>query len=363
MIILLYYIIFFFLILRFTVTLFNYISNPKLNHTPRQNHDLVSILIPVRNEVENLLDLLQSIKDQGYQNYEVILLDDASTDGSYEMCKSWIGNDRRFTVVKGAILPPDWLGKNFACHQLAALAKGRYLLFLDADETIGSDLINSVVYRMKVRQLKLLSLFTNQVMLTLGERMVVPLMHFTLLNLLPLRLVFLSKNPAFSAASGQCMVFEAADYQQNKWHEQVKNRAVEDIEIMKLIKAGKQNGEALLANGMIACRMYKGYAEALNGLSKNLLAGFNYSVPGLLMFLMLILGGPIFVMLSGDFQLIMFMFTLIILSRIMISFSSGQNVLYNLLLHPFQMVNLALIAHLSIKRYLTKTTIWKGRKV
>ncbi|MGV8877784.1 MAG: glycosyltransferase [Sphingobacteriaceae bacterium] len=363
MIIFLYYIIFFFLILRFTVTLFNYISNPKLGHSPRQNHDLVSILVPVRDEVDNILNLLQSIKDQGYQHYEVIILDDASVDGTYEICKTWIGADNRFSVVNGKDLPIGWLGKNFACYQLAALAKGRYLLFLDADETIGTDLINSVVYRMKVRQLKLLSLFTNQVMLTFGERLVVPLMHFTLLNLLPLRLVYLSKNAAFAAASGQCMVFDAADYHTNQWHEQVKSVVVEDIEIMKLVKKYNQNGEALLANGMVSCRMYKSYTEALNGFSKNLLAGFNYSVPGLLVFLMLLLGGPLFVMLSGDSQLILFMITLILLSRVMISFASGQHVFYNLILHPVQMISFALIAHLSIKRYLTKTTIWKGRKV
>jgi hypothetical protein len=115
----------------------------------------------------------------------------------------------RFKVIKGNALPAHWLGKNYACHQLAQQATGEYYLFLDADEQVQKGLINSAVHRMKLRDLSLLSLFTNQTMLSVGEEMVVPLMHYILLNLLPLRLVYLVKSAAVAAASGQFMLFDA----------------------------------------------------------------------------------------------------------------------------------------------------------
>jgi glycosyltransferase involved in cell wall biosynthesis len=159
----LFYIIFFFLILRFTVTLFNFISNPKLNRSPKMFNDLVSILIPARNEAENILTLLESIRNHDYENLEVIVLDDQSDDDTFLICDTFSKTDARFKVVKGEELKKGWLGKNFACHQLAKQAKGKYLLFLDADEEIKDGLINNSIYRMQIGKLSLLSLFTNQV--------------------------------------------------------------------------------------------------------------------------------------------------------------------------------------------------------
>jgi glycosyltransferase involved in cell wall biosynthesis len=359
----LFYIIFFFLILRFTVTLFNFISNPKLTRSSKKYHDLVSILIPARNEADNILPLLESIKIQNYQNIEVIVLDDQSEDDTYQICEEFSKTDVRFRVIKGTTLEKGWLGKNFACHQLANLAKGKYLLFLDADEEVKDGLINNSICRMQIGKLSLLSLFTNQVTETLGEKTVVPLMHYLLLNLLPLRLVKLTKSPAFSAASGQFMLFDAHDYLKFQWHEAVKNKVVEDIEIMKRVKQNKLNGEALLANGFIYCRMYKGYEESLNGFSKNLLAGFGGSIIGLLCYLFLVIIGPILILIFLNFQLFYFALTLIVFSRIMISYLSAQNVFMNVFCHVFQMLNLLIIAMLSIKKSLNKTLIWKGRTI
>ena len=354
---------FFFIILRFTVTLFNFISNPKLHRIARQYNDEVSILIPARDEEDNILALLQSIYDQDYPYYEVIILDDGSSDRTYKICADFAAKHAQFKVIKGKPLPADWLGKNYACHQLAKQAKGNFFLFLDADEKVHNGLINSALHRMYLRKLGLLSLFANQEMQTAGERLVVPLMHYILLNLLPLQLVYLIKNDSVAAASGQFMLFDAAIYRQNEWHKQAKQKVVEDVEIMKLVKGAKYNGEALLANNMVSCRMYKGYGEAVNGFSKNFLAAFNYSVLGFLVYILLVIGGPMIVIMTFDFQLIFLMIGLIILTRIMISLASKQNALYNVLLHPIQMFNLTLIAFTAIQKHLTRTTVWKGRKI
>ena len=354
---------FFFIILRFTVTLFNFISNPKLPHVKRPYTQLVSILIPARNEEDNILNLLNSIYRQDYENYEVIILDDSSADNTYQLCTDFAARHSQFRIIKGKKLPHDWLGKNYACHQLSLEANGDYFLFLDADETVYDGLLYSSVHRMKLFGLGLLSLFTNQQMDTLGEKSTVPLMHYILLNLLPLRLVYLVKNAAVAAASGQFMLFDADLYRQYQWHKQVKDNVVEDVQIMRLVKSAGLNGEALLANGMISCRMYKNYREAIDGFSKNFLAAFNYSIMGLLFYLVIVIGGPMIVIITMNFPLIFFMAGLIGLSRVMISLSARQNTWLNLILHPLQMINLTIIAFLGIQRHLTRTNVWKGRRV
>lgn len=360
---LIFYVVFFFLILRFTVTLFNFISNPKLPPSKTQHNDLVSILIPARDEEDNILKLLNSLQNQDYRNIEVIVLDDQSTDNTYKLCEEFSENNSRFKVLKGADLEEGWIGKNFACFQLAHAAKGKYLLFLDADEEVKDGLINNSVHRIKQGKLALLSLFTNQRMVSWGEKVVVPLMHFFLLNSIPLRLVRLSDNTAFSAASGQFMLFDAAVYSAYQWHAQVKDKIVEDIEIMKLVKAYRYSGEALLANGFIKCRMYKSFTEAVNGFSKNLLAGFGNNIAGLICYLLLVIVGPIFIAVYLNYSLLFFAITLIVLSRVMISFASGQNVLLNIILHPLQMLAFTLISIISIQKHLTKKISWKGRTI
>jgi len=354
---------FFFLILRFTVTLFNFISNPKLHRVSRQYDDFVSILIPARDEEFNILNLLRSIDKQDYKNYEVIILDDDSSDHTYKVCSDFAAAHPRFKVIKGAELPHDWLGKNYACHQLAKQANGDFFLFLDADEKVHDGLINSALHRMYLRKLGLLSLFANQDMRSVAELSVVPLMHYILLTLLPVQLVYLIRNQSIAAANGQFMLFDAVGYRENRWHEQAKDEVVEDVAIMKLVKANAYNGEVLLANGMVSCRMYKNYKDAINGFSKNFLAAFNYNVFGLLIYIVLIIGGPMMIMISLDFHLIFFMAGLIILTRIMVSLSSSQGALYNVVLHPVQMFNMTLIAFLAVQKYLTKTNVWKGRRI
>jgi chlorobactene glucosyltransferase len=362
-VIIIIYATFFFIILRFAVTIFNFISDPKLRRVNKNYTKLVSILIPARNEEKNILALLISIHQQDYRDYEVIVLDDDSSDRTYDICVEFAAIHSAFKVVRGKELTGQWLGKNYACYQLAKQARGEFLLFLDADEKVFDGLINSAVHRMHFRNLALLSMFTNQQMKTIGERLTVPLMHYILLNLLPLRLVYLSKNAAVAAASGQFMLFNAEVYHQYDWHKGAKDKIVEDVEIMKQVKLAGYNGESLLANGMISCRMYTGYGEAINGFGKNFLAAFNYNIFSFLIFLLLLIAGPMMVIMTLNFQLILMMAGLIMLTRIMISLESGQNAFINVILHPLQMFSLVLIAFSAIQKYLTKTTEWKGRKI
>jgi glycosyltransferase involved in cell wall biosynthesis len=349
------------MILRFTVTLFNFISDPKLRRVSRHYTDFVSILIPVRNESGDIITLLESIHQQDYSNYEVIILDDDSNDDTYKLCKAFCDRHQNFRIVRGEELPAGWTGKNFACHQLALAAKGDFLLFLDADEQVHNGLINTAIYRMHQYKLGLLSVFADPDMRTTGELMVVPLLHYLLLGLLPLRLVYLIKNHFVAAASGQFMLFNADVYRRHQWHSQVKDKVVEDAEIMRAVKAANYRGETLLANTMLKSRMYKSYGGAINGFSKNVLSVFNYNIIWFLIYIIISIAGPMMVMITLNIPLILFMSAIILIGRLMSSLLAGQNPVYNLILHPFQMISLTAIAFIAIQRHLTHTLTWKGR--
>lgn len=351
------------MILRFTVTLFNFISDPKLRRVARHYTDFISILIPVRDESRDIITLLESIYEQDYDNYEVIILDDDSNDDSYNLCKAFCDRHQNFRIIKGETLPAGWTGKNFACHQLALAAKGDFLLFLDADERVHNGLINTAVYRMHQYKLGLLSVFANSDMFTTGERTVVPLLHYLLLGLLPLRLVYLIRNHFVAAASGQFMLFKADIYRQHQWHNQVKDKIVEDAEIMRIVKLAGYRGETLLANNMLTSRMYKNYLSAINGFSKNVLSVFNYNIIWFLIYIILTISGPMIILSTLNVPLILFMTTIVVIGRLMSSLLAGQNPVYNLVLHPLQMLSLTAIAFIAIQKHLTHTVIWKGRRI
>ena len=282
-----------FLAMRVAVALVNLLSRPYLGLSsdrlaPEGQCPKVSVLIPARNEEENLLSTLESLLGLDYPNLEVIVLDDNSSDGTYRIARDFASTDDRFEIVRGRPLPEGWLGKNWACNQLAHAASGEYLLFIDADVTLETGAIEAGLVEMEAHSLSLLSVFPDQIMVSQGEKLVVPVMHYLLLSLLPLKMVTASKNPAFAAANGQYMLFRAADYYQNPWHERVKTEIVEDIEIMKQVKKSGLKGRVLLGNRLVKCRMYHNFDQGWKGFSKNLLAGFNHSIIGLFIYLFLV---------------------------------------------------------------------------
>jgi glycosyltransferase involved in cell wall biosynthesis len=307
--------------------------------------------------------LLTSLVQEEYPNLEILVLDDGSTDATAAICTSFAAKDNRFRLLTGQPLAEGWLGKNYACHQLAKEAKGSYLVFLDADTWVQPGFFAAVIHRMKTRRLDLLSIFPRQEMRTFGEQLLVPLINFVLLNLLPLRLVQLSKNLLFSAANGQCMVFDAASYRQNQWHEQVKANVVEDIEIMRAVKVWGGDGEVLLDRGFISSRMYSGFSEALEGFSKNVLVGFGNSIFVMGVYLFLLVVAPLLLIFFVDIRLSLFALSLILLSRVMIALLSRQSLWKSIVLHPLQMLSFVLLASVAAQKKLTRSSTWKGRNV
>ncbi len=351
-----------FLALRFLVAFLNWISRPYLPKNQAEDLALVSILIPARNEAENLPNLIRTLCLSNYKNVEVLVYDDASIDNTAEVAKSF-SDQIPVRVITGMPLPKGWLGKSHACYRLALEAKGDYLLYLDADVTIEPTLVARLVAYTRKRNLALLTIFPFQVMVTRGEKIVVPVMNWILLTLLPLVLVRLSRKVSLSAANGQLMFFDASIYRKNQWHSAVKDVRVEDIAIARLIKRKRLKMATLLGSGEVRCRMYSGYQEAIAGLSRSLPAFFGNSLLFTFVFTFLTTFGFLIIFLSlpwiyGFVYLLAAIFT-----RLFVLMASKQFSLFNVLTMLHQHYAFIRIVKQSIDAKIKGKTEWKGRDI
>lgn len=353
-----------FLIIRWGIALINLLSKPILQEGVPELLPFVSILVPARNEAHNLPVLIEQFAQLDYPAFEVIVLNDASEDTTEEILKQAQTRHTFLSYYNGERLPEGWLGKNWACKQLSTLAKGEFLLFLDADISyLNPRIIPSALAFFNKHKLCLLSLFPTQEMYTWGERLVVPIMHYLLLSLLPLWWILRLPFASMAAANGQFMLFEAKTYKKYDWHTLVRAIVVEDIAIMREVKVRGLRGMTLLGNNWIRCRMYRSFAEGIKGFSKNILAGFGNSILGLIIYLCLILPLWLIVMPLFSIKIFLLLLLLIFSLRISISLISREPVLPNILLHLFQMMVLLWIGLRSVLVRITGKNVWKGRKI
>ncbi len=350
-----------FLLLRLLITILNFYNRPCLPKSTFTSTTFISILIPARNEARNLPKLFESLEKQNFFNYELIILNDESTDETSAFVESYIKKNTRCKLINSMPLPQDWLGKNWACHQLSQNATGKYLFFLDADVELNEHFFESILNEIENRNLSLLSVFPDQIMVSVGEKIVVPTMHYILLSLLNLKWVYKLPFPTMAAANGQCMVFKNEIYQQHLFHHQVRNVITEDIEIMKLIKKQKLTGAVYLANNLIKCRMYKNYWESINGFSKNFISGFGNNI-FLASFFVLSISGFYSSFIFSKI-IVLLIIALIIAIKILISKMSNQNIFYNILFHPLQIISIVIILFKSIYLKLSGNNRWKGRAI
>jgi len=351
--------------IRFWVAFFNWLSKPyfqKLQKTGSQQK--ISVLIPARNEAHSIAAVVKAVLASEDVDFELIVLDDHSEDSTSAVVRQTIGDDSRAHLIAGELLPEGWLGKSWACHQLAAAAKGDWLVFIDADVLLSPKALRHTLATLEKEKLDALSVFPFQQMNSLGEWLSVPLMHQLLLSLLPLKFIHWFKSPALAAANGQFIVMRSSDYREQLWHAQVKNEIVEDIALFQTMKrAGKRVMTLTDPLGQIHCRMYTGLQQGIRGFSKNLLSGFANSI-GLLLFYLLLTAysWPVLWGLGARMELIGLLLV-VLASRLFVSLSAGQSSMKNLLLHFPQLLVFHWIAYTSIYQRLTRKYEWKGRKL
>ncbi|MGW8316601.1 MAG: glycosyltransferase family 2 protein, partial [Bacteroidales bacterium] len=283
------------LLVRLAITLANLMSAPYLPRSVSGEPSLVSVLIPARNEEKNLPLLLDGLIRQQYARLEILVYDDQSTDGTQKVLESYAAGDPRISWIKGDTPPPEWSGKNYACHQLARRARGAWFLFLDADVQVDPSLVERAVTYARRFDLTLLSMFPRQRMSTIGERLTVPVMNWILLSMLPMHAIRNSHYPSLSAANGQMMLFRAREYRQHRFHQLVRGINVEDIHIMRLVKRMGYTADTVLSRGEISCRMYTNYRDAVAGFTRSMFAFFGGSRLALILFTLFTTAGVVFV--------------------------------------------------------------------
>ncbi|GER88454.1 glycosyl hydrolase [Dictyobacter vulcani] len=343
---------------------------------------LVSVLIPARNEAANIEMCIRSLLKQQYSRLEIIVLDDQSSDQTASIVKRLISELPAQTtptlrLISGQTLPQGWIGKNYACQQLAQQAQGTYILFTDADTFHQPGMVRSIIQQMEKWQVQLLSAQPEQIQKSLGEQLIVPLLNFTILTLLPIPLIRLRPEPSLATGNGQLLCFEREAYQAIGGHSTVKGKILEDVLLARTIKAAGYRIAYADAFELTQCRMYHSFEEVWSGFSKNLFAFYNYSLTfalAAILLNLLLFVAPLFLLLGCIAEgsspmtiLVALTATLLpILMRICLAlrFTRRQKSLALILsfLHPISIILECLILLNSIRWHYRKSgTTWKGR--
>lgn len=355
--------IFAFSLLQFFVAVTNLFFIQRFAKNSNKSNPLISVLIPARNEEQNIETILTDLQNQSNENLEIIVFNDQSEDKTAEVVNARAKHDKRIKLINSSGLPAGWLGKNHACYSLAKQARGKYLLFIDADVRIFNDIISETTHFVEKHNLGMLSIFPTQIMKSSGEWTTVPVMNYILLSLLPLILVRKTNFPSLAAANGQFMFFDSEIYKEKQPHEKMKSSKVEDIQIARYFKERKRKIACLSGKDDIRCRMYNGFGEAVNGFSKNVTMFFGNSFSMAILFWLITTFGFVAILLYLPPILLYIYLLIVVLTRVIISATSRQNILKNILYFIPQQLALGMFILKAIDNKFSKKFQWKGRTI
>jgi hypothetical protein len=230
----------------------------------------VAVVLPVRDEAAHVLDCLTAVLDQwGVPDLRVVVVDDGSTDGTPELVAAVA--DPRVQLLRAPPPAPGWLGKPSACAQgSAAAGDAEVLVFLDADVRLMPDALASAVALLRAHDLDLVSPWPRQLTGSAAERLVQPLQQWLWTTLLPLRLAERSPRPSLAAANGQFLVVRRSAYARAGGHAAVRGEVIEDVALLRAVKAAGGRGVVVDGATLAACRMYTGWSGVRDGYAKSL---------------------------------------------------------------------------------------------
>jgi len=246
----------------------------KLKSCPR-----ISVLIPARNEEENIGDCVRSLLGQDYPNYQVIVLNDSSTDRTGQILEELAQADNRLKVIGGQPLPPDWLGKHWACHQLYRASDGELLLFTDADTIHSPDTLRCSAAALQAENVDMLSIIPRHKLGSLAEKLIMPIFALGVFASRPLSARFRPQNVNVLSASGKLMVFPRRSYEAIGGFEGVRQAVLDDLQLTEKVLASGMRYRLFDGTDNVSCRMYHNWTELHEGLAKNSFPACGYNVP------------------------------------------------------------------------------------
>lgn len=237
----------------------------------------IAVLLPVRDEAARITPCLQALLT-AVERYgpraELVVLDDNSTDGSYDLVAALLSTANNARLLRGAPLPPGWLGKPYACHQLATAVRPdtEVLVFVDADVILEPEALIRTVAQLDETGLDLVSPYPRQRTDTPAERLIQPLLQWSWATLLPLRLAERSARRSLTAANGQLLAVTVEAYRGSGGHASAPHEVLDDIALLKTLKDNGFRGVVTDGTELATCRMYDDWRSLRDGYTKSLWA-------------------------------------------------------------------------------------------
>ena len=375
------------------------------------NAEPISVLIPARNEEKNIQATLAAVLANRGAEFEVIVLDDHSTDGTASIVSKFAARDARVRLESAPPLPAGWCGKQHACHVLARLAGHPLLLFIDADVRLAPDALarmsgfmsrasvldcgsplplsaasqsarrmahsktsrssSPLVNRQSpiVNTPDLASGVPRQELGTFSERLLLPLIHFVLLGFLPMHAMRRTRWPSMSAGCGQLFIARRDAYEKCGGHAMVRASLHDGIKLPRVFRQAGFRTDLFDATDLATCRMYHTNGETWRGLGKNATEGL--AAPGtIVQMTALLLGGQVLPlvlcacapMLSAIGLVFAVVATALAFLPRLIAAALFRQSLGSALLHPLGVLALLAIQwHALARHFLGRPAEWKGR--
>ena len=236
----------------------------------------LTVIVPARNEEDCLGDCLKSLVSQSEEifalgkDWELIVVDDGSTDRTAAIARGFAG----VTVMLAEKLEAAWTGKNNAVWTAARRARGRWLLFTDADTIHEPGGLRHAMHEAERHKVGMLSYSPRQIVKGLAQRSLMPLVFCELALAYPPAKV---SDPAqrIAAANGQFLLVEREAYRKLGGHASVAGEVLEDVALAVLAKRRRVGLRFRYADDIVSARMYRTTAAMVEGWTKNLKLLFN----------------------------------------------------------------------------------------